>query len=172
MTNTLGLFLLGLRPMELVSHWLCQFWQSLPVSAESAGFGRFCRFRQILPISADTADFGRYCRLYVGINKVSTWYSRFRPTLPISADSADFGRICRFWLTLPILADSVDFGYLCRYWLTVPIYAYLPIPANSSDFGFLRSSVANEAILAVIIACVIHKWEQSLLKFMMWGYRK
>ena len=110
MTNTLGLFLLGLRPMELVSHWLCQFWQSLPVSAESAGFGRFCRFRQILPISADTADFGRYCRLYVGINKVSTWYSRFRPTLPISADSADFGRICRFWLTLPILADSVDFG--------------------------------------------------------------
>ena len=37
----------------------------------------------------------------------------------------------------------------------MPIYAYLTIPANSSDFGFLRSSVANEAILAVIIACVI-----------------
>ncbi len=40
----------------------------------------------------------------------------------------------------------------------MPHYAYLPIPANSSDFGYLRSSVvANEAILAVIIACVIHK---------------
>ena len=101
MTNTLGVFLLGLRPMELVSHWLCQFWQSLPVSAESAGFGRFCRFRQILPISADTAD--------------CTW-----ELIRFLHDTANFGRLCRFRQNLPILADSADFGRLCWFWLTLP----------------------------------------------------
>ena len=100
MTNRLGLFLLGLHPMELVSHWLCQFWQSLPVSAESAGFGRFCRFRrycrfwQILPILADTAD--------------CTW-----ELIRFLHDTAYFGRLCQFRQNLPILADSANFGQIC-----------------------------------------------------------
>ena len=66
-----------------------------PISADSADFGRLCQFRQSLPISAgslrnyinshlkkaESAEIGSVCR--------------FREILPILAESAEISKVCR-----------------------------------------------------------------------------